>query len=80
MAKQVVLTLNEVLAARGMKRYELAKKTDTHYNVITKYYKNEIVRYDSDILLRICVALDCEVGDIVKVIDVIEPDKNEKGE
>jgi len=72
MGKRIRLMLDEVLAERGMKRYELSKLADTHYNVIDKYYKNEIVRYDSDVLLRICLALNCEVGDIVKVVDVLD--------
>ena len=68
MDKHIKLTLEELLSEKGITRYELAKRTDTHYSVIDKYYKNKVVRYDREILFRICVALDCEVGDIVKVV------------
>ena len=67
MDKQVMLVLQEVLEARNMTRYELAKRADTSYQIIDKYYKDKLYRYDKDVLLRICLALDCEVGDIVKI-------------
>jgi len=67
MTKQINLTLKEVLEDKNVSRYELAKMTGTHYQIIDNYYKNKQVRYDKDILLRICVALDCEIGDIIKI-------------
>jgi len=72
MQKRVAIVLREVLERQGITRYELAKRTETRYPIIDSYYKDKIVRYDSDVLLRICLALDCEVGDIVKVIEVLD--------
>ena len=69
MDKRVMLCLDKVLKERSITRYELSKRTNTKFQIIDKYYKNKVVRYDSDILLRICLALDCEVGDIVKICD-----------
>jgi putative transcriptional regulator len=66
--KRIVLNLEEELRARGITRYELAKRMGTHFQTIDNYYKNKVIRYDSDILLRICVALDCDIGDIIKII------------
>ena len=68
MDRQIVLTLKEILEAKNITRYELAKRTNTQYQIIDNYYKNKVVRYDKEILLRICLALDCQVGDIVKIV------------
>jgi len=68
MDKQIVLSLKEVLDKRNMTRYELAKRTGTQFPVIDRYYKNKISRYDKDLILRICLALDCEVSDIIKIV------------
>ena len=57
--------LEQVLAEKGMTRYELAKKAGITYPVIDKYYKNKVSRYDRTVLARICQVLDCEVGDIL---------------
>ena len=68
MDKQVALVLSDVLDKKGISRYELAKRTGIQYQIIDKYYKNKVTRYDKDTLLKICLALDCEVGDIVKIV------------
>ena len=62
----VRLTIAEYLDKQGMTRYELAKRTGVKFQTIDRYYKNHVVRYDSYILDRICVALDCELCDIME--------------
>jgi len=66
----IVLALDHCLETRNISRYELAKRTGIKYQTIDNYYKNKVVRYDRDILLKICLALQCEVGDIVKIVPV----------
>ena len=60
------ICLQELLAERKVSRYELAKRTGIQYQIIDNYFKNKVKRYDSYVLERICIALNCEVGDIVK--------------
>ena len=62
------LCLKEVLDERGISRYELSRRTDIQYQIIDKYYKNKVVRYDSALLLKMCIALDCEIGDLIEVV------------
>ena len=47
---RVYLTLDRVLEARNVSRYELAKRTGIRYPIIDNYYKNKVVRYDSYVL------------------------------
>lgn len=60
------LTLDKTLKKMNITRYELSKRTGIQYQVIDNYYKNNIKRYDSYILERICAALDCEIGDLIE--------------
>ena len=60
------LTLAEYLYKHGITRYELSKRTGTQFKILDKYYKNAVVRYDSDLLDRICAALDCDISDIIE--------------
>ncbi len=62
------LTLKEVLEQRGITRYELSQRTDIKYPIVDKYYKNKVIRYDSTLLLKMCVALDCGIEDLIEVI------------
>ena len=61
------LNLEQLLTKRSISRYELAKRTGIKYQTIDNYYKNKVVRYDTEILLKICLALDCGVEDIIKL-------------
>ncbi len=67
--KEIRLTLDEILSKRGITRYELAKMTGIGYAVIHSYYKDRVKRYDKETLLKICLALDCEVGDILRIVE-----------
>lgn len=61
----VKLTLDKYLDAREITRYALSVKTGIRYAIIDKYYKNKVVRYDGDVLDRICRALGCNIEDIL---------------
>lgn len=60
------IKLDQVLTKRNMTRYELSKRAKIQYQIVDNYYKNKVKRYDSDILDRICIALDCSVADIIE--------------
>ncbi len=60
------LTIDKYLNARGITRYELAKKTDIKFQTIDRYYKNRVIRYYAYILDRICSALECSICDIIE--------------
>ena len=62
------LTLDRYLDSHGITRYELAKRTGIRFHIVDKYYKNTVVRYDSDLLGRFCQALDCDISDLIEYV------------
>lgn len=62
------LKLDQYLDQQGITRYELAKRTGIRFQIIDNYYKNKVVRYDSDVLDRICHALECNISDLVEYL------------
>ena len=64
--RMIRITLESLLAERGISRYELSKRTGIQYQIIDNYYKNRIKRYDGYVLERICEALDCTVGELLE--------------
>ena len=60
------LTLDAFLDSHGITRYELAKRTGIRFQIVDTYYKTQVVRYDSDILDRMCDALDCDISDLIQ--------------
>lgn len=64
----VRICLDKTLERLNVSRYELAKRTGIQYQIIDNYYKNKVKRYDSYVIDRICVALDCNTNDIIEYI------------
>lgn len=64
----VRICLDKTLGKYNVSRYELSKRTGIQYQIIDNYYKNRVIRYDSYILEKICVALDCEITEVIEFI------------
>lgn len=62
----ISLTLEKTLNKLNVTRYELSKRTGIQYQIVDKYYKNNVKRYDSYVLDKICTALDCKIEDIIE--------------
>ena len=62
----VKLTIDKILTEMKITRYELSKRTGIRYQIIDNYYKNYVKRYDSYILDKICVALNCGISDLIE--------------
>ena len=62
----IKLTVDKYIDARGITRYELAKRTGIRFQIVDNYYKNKVVRYDSYVLDRMCEALDCKIEDLIE--------------
>lgn len=69
MEKKVRLRLDKYLDECKISRYALSKASKVGFPIIDRYYKNRIVRYDSDILSRIVTALDCDIEDILEIYE-----------
>jgi len=61
------ICLDKTLEKYKVSRYELAKRTGIQYQIIDNYYKNKVKRYDSFVLERICIALDCRLDEIIEL-------------
>ena len=57
--------LFKLLIDKRMKKTELRKMTGISPNTLTKLSNNEFV--SMEVLVKICRALNCDVGDIVEV-------------
>lgn len=63
--------LFKLLIDRNIKKKELAEKSGLCLSTITKMGKEGTI-VTIDVLVKICVALNCEIGDIVEIV----PDEN----
>ncbi|MCL2342282.1 MAG: helix-turn-helix transcriptional regulator [Firmicutes bacterium] len=63
---RVSIHVREVMERKGITRNKLSVLTGTRFEVIDRFYKGKVERIDADVLARICFALGCQAGDIVK--------------
>ncbi len=61
----IILRLDELLTERNLTAYALAKKTGLHQSVISKIRRNESQALRLDVLDKLCVALECQPGDLI---------------
>ena len=64
----IKIKLVEMLKVRGMSKNKLSHKAEMQRTQINNFCKNEITRLDTDVLARICYALDCKLDDILEYI------------
>ena len=64
---KVIITLKNVMDAKGITRNKLANLTGLVYNTINRYYQSApITSVDLDVVAKICYVLDCGIEDILR--------------
>lgn len=58
--------IKEELIKKQKTLYWLEKRTLVSYNTLNNYEKNRAKRYDAVVLTKICVALECDISDILQ--------------
>lgn len=56
----------KILIDKDMKKKDLQSKANISWTTITKMSKNEKVSLD--MLMKICKALDCNIGDVIEFV------------
>ncbi len=64
--KVYYVDVESMMKKRGISKNSLCRMTGIAYNALQRYCKSEIKRVDLDVISRICEALNCEIGDIIK--------------
>ena len=64
---KVIINIHDILVRKGIKRNNLAVRSQISYSVIDRLFKkgDEIERIDADVIARICYVLDCDISDII---------------
>ena len=63
---KINLKLKDVMDGKKMTRNSLARAINTRFEVIDKWYNNDVEKIDTDVLARICSVLRCRVEDILE--------------
>ena len=62
------IKLAEQLQASGMSKNKLSQRAEMQRTQINNYCNNRITRLDIDVLARLCMVLNCGIGDLLEFI------------
>lgn len=63
---KVHIRLRELLEQRQIKRNALAKAANTRFEVVDKWFRDDVEKIDADVLARFCFVLGCRVEDLLE--------------
>ena len=66
----------KLLIDRNMNKTELKQAAGISFNVMARMGKNEAISFDS--IEKICMVLDCNIGDIIEIVKPKKELKNPK--
>ena len=67
MSNEIIFTINEVLNEKNISKNWLEENANLQRSQLNSYANNKVKRIDLDLLARICIALNVEVGDLIKL-------------
>ena len=65
---EIRLKVLEIMETRGMSKNKLCHKAEMQHTQLNKYCNNVATRLDTDVLARLCHALNCSVGDLLEYV------------
>ncbi|MDE7099350.1 MAG: helix-turn-helix transcriptional regulator [Ruminococcus sp.] len=54
------------MESKNVNRNQLSRASNTRFDVVNKWYNNQVEKMDLDVLARFCYILDCQPSDIIK--------------
>lgn len=66
---KIMICLKPLMDERRITRNYLAKAANTRFEVIDKWYNNDVEKLDLDVLARICYVLECSPSEIIRYSD-----------
>lgn len=63
------LRINELLAKRRCSKNRICKDLDIPRGNFNRYCRDEFQRIDVKLILKLCNYLDCEIGELIEIIE-----------
>ena len=62
------IKLDQLIEETGISKNKLCHKAELQHTQLNNFCKNKITRLDTDVLARLCTALDCKIEDWLEFI------------
>ncbi len=61
----IIFDVKTIMDKKGITVNQVVKKTGLHHQVIRRYYEGSVIRYDKDVLSKLCFVIGCNLSDIM---------------
>ena len=65
---RIRIKLDQLIKSKGISKNRLSHKAEMQRTQLNNYCNNKITRLDTDVLARLCTALDCKIEDLLEFI------------
>jgi len=62
---EIVFDLKSIMDKKGYTINYVVKRTGLHHQIVRRYYEGTALRYDKEILAKICYVIDYDLEDIM---------------
>lgn len=62
---EIKVNIKRIMKEKGITRTELARKAGLSSRTINRYYNDEILKFDRDVLAKLCYILDCSIDELI---------------
>lgn len=59
------IRLAELIEKKGLNRNKVSLKAAMNWRQVDRYCENDITRLDTFVLCKLCIALECEIHDLL---------------
>ncbi|MBQ7907481.1 MAG: helix-turn-helix transcriptional regulator [Clostridia bacterium] len=65
---KIRIKIDQLIKEKGLSKNKLCHMAEMERTQLNNYCKNKITRLDTDVLARLCNALNCKIEDIIEYI------------
>ncbi|MBR3897779.1 MAG: helix-turn-helix transcriptional regulator [Bacilli bacterium] len=62
---EIKVNIKRIMKEKGITRQQLIKRTGLTSRTINRYYNDEVLKFDRDVLAKLCHILDCSLDDLI---------------
>lgn len=62
---EIKVNIKRIMKEKGITRQQLAKRTGLTNRTINRYYNDQILKFDRDVLAKLCYILDCSIDELI---------------
>ena len=57
--------MKAIMKKKRLTKSQIVKRTGLHHQIIERYMNDTIIRFDRDILAKLCYVLDCDLDEMI---------------